>query len=252
MQVVRIKKYKMSTSSKIPDLIIQLSDGLSNHIKTSARYWMALALVSVVTVISIFPESKNTIITTNNSVLLPFGIGDINKNYFYPFSAALISLLTISFGAAQAQMIRARKLTNTAIRAIYKDANLAGGIDLRDALDVINATSINRTAPLAQLILGKYQFYPTKDNQPKLRKFFAVCYQSILKLSSYLVVYLLPLYALYIAFVSGGLFNCHGNIIGLPLYFLWVVSSLAALIIFQLLYLEIYYAISAIKRIYNV
>ena len=241
----------MSASNKIPDLIIQLSDGLSNHIKTSARYWMALALVSVITVISSFPESGSATITESSNVFLPFGIGDIDKNYFYPFSVVLISLLTISFGAAQAQMIRARKLTNTAIRAIYRDSNLAGGIDLRDALDVINATSINRTAPLAQLILGKYQFYPTKDNQPKIRKFIAVCYQSILKVSSYLVVYLLPLYALYIAFVNGGLFNCHGNVIGLPLYFLWVVSGLATFIIFQLLYLEIYYAASAIKRIYG-
>jgi len=242
----------MSASNKIPDLIIQLSDGLSNHIKTSARYWMALALISVITVISSFPESGNPIITESNSVSIPFGIGDIDKNYFYPFAVALISLLTISFGAAQAQMIRARKLTNTAIRAIYRDLNLAGGIDLRDALDVINATSINRTAPLAQLILGKYQFYPTKDNQPKIRKFIAVCYQSALKVSSYLVVYLLPLYALYIALVNGGLFNCHGNIIGLPLYFLWVVSGLATFIILQLLYLELHYAVCAIKRIYGI
>ena len=242
----------MNTSNKIPDLIIQLSDGLSNHIKTSARYWMALALVSVITVISSFPESGNTTIIESNSVALPFGIGGINKNYFYPFSIALISLLTISFGAAQAQMIRARKLTNTTIRAIYRDSNLSGGIDLRDALDIINATSINRTAPLAQLMLGKYQFYPEKDNQPKIRKFIAVCYQSVLKVSSYLVVYLLPMYALYIAFSNSGLFNCHGNVIGLPLYFLWAISGLAIFVLFQLLYLEIYYAVSAIKRIYNI
>lgn len=239
----------MDSSNKIPDLIIQLSDGLSNHIKISARYWMALALVSVITIISIFPESSNNTSTSANNVLLPFGIGHIDKNYFYPFSTVLISLLTISFGAAQAQMIRARKLTNSVIHATYHDINLTGGVDLRDVLDVINTTSISRTAPLAQLILGRYQFYPSKDKQPIFRKFVAVTYQAILKITSFLVVYLLPLYGLYISFEYGGLFNSGNSIVGLPLYFLWIIACLATLIIFQLLYLEITFAIKAFRQI---
>ena len=241
----------MDDSNKIPDLIIQLSDGLSNHIKASARYWMALALISVITIVSIVPEASNTVINSNNTVTLPFGFGDINQNYFYPFSAVLISLLTISFGASQAQMIRARKLANTVLRATYKDINFSGDIDLRDAFDVINATSINRTAPLAQLILGSHQFYPSKDKQPIIRKIIAITYQAALKTASYLVIYLLPFYALYISFIYGELLNSGNSTLVMPFYFLWVVSGLATLILLQLLCLEIIYSFSAFKRIFN-
>jgi len=36
---------------KIPEIIIQMSTGLSGHIKTATRYWLALAIISIITVL---------------------------------------------------------------------------------------------------------------------------------------------------------------------------------------------------------
>ncbi len=80
---------------KIPDFLIQLTDGLSVHVKSATRYWLALALISVITITSTIPvEPKNEKEVLN--IALPFNLGKINKVQYYPFSAALISLLIIS------------------------------------------------------------------------------------------------------------------------------------------------------------
>ena len=237
---------------KIPDFLIQLTDGLSIHIKSATRYWMALALVSAITITSTIPvkpqhrDQKNDV-----SITLPFGLGNINKIQYYPFSASLISLLIISFGASQAQMIRTRKLINLVLRENIEKPLLPGGIDLRDAFDSISVSSINRTVPIAQLLLGEYQFYPAKDKQPKLRKVIAVLHQVILKIVSYLVVYLLPAYALYSSFVFGNLFCVSSGIFGLSIYFIWFVSFAAITILLQLFLLELSYAFNAIHRIFG-
>jgi hypothetical protein len=240
---------------KIPEFLLQLTDGLSIHIKSASRYWMALALISVITIIStitIQPSTyKHEENATDPSIALPFSLGKIDKTQFYPFSAALISILIISFGSSQAQMIRTRKLINSVLRENNNDTNLPGGIDLRDAFDSISASSINRTVPIAQLLLGEHQFYPAKDNQPKARKVFAVIYQVALKLVSYLVVYLLPAYALYVSFIFGELFCVSNNVFGLPVYFIWFVSLMSMAILFQLLLLELLYAINTVQRIFG-
>lgn len=238
----------------IPEFLIQMTNGLSNHIRTAPRLWLALAVISIATI----SFSGKTVDTTSQesisktTVSLPFNIGEISKKQFYPFSASLLSILIISFGAAQSQSIRSRKLVNKALREMEKHIKLPGGCDLRDSIDVILVNSINRTVPLAQLLLGKYQFYPQKNKQPRLIKVIAVAYQIILKLLSYLVVYALPAYALYLSFHIGELFVTTNNLWGIPIFFLWFVAGIGSIILIQLFILEIIYAVTSICKIFSV
>jgi len=200
---------------EIPEFIKQLTEGLSNHIKSASRYWLALAVVSLVTIstsiTSITPDTSTGGINPKKAaaieqpISLPFSLGKIRKNQFYPFSAALMSILIISFGSSHCQSIRSRKLINIALRDTKDLVKLPGGIDLRDAFEAISTNSINRTVPIAQLLLGKYQFYPDKENQPFFQKYLALIYHIVLKLITYLVVYVLPAYALFIAYNEGKL-----------------------------------------------
>lgn len=242
----------------IPEFLIQMTTGLSGHIKSASRLWLGLAIISIVTISSTIniqelkePE-QNISQKTNKEISLPFSLGKIHRNEFYPFSASLLSILIIAFGAAQAQSIRSRKMLNKALREMKTIIKLPGGCDIRDSIDVISVNSINRTVPLAQLLLGKYQFYPEKNHQNCILKFIAVLYQIVLKLVSYLVVYCLPGYALFIAFYYGKLFEKTTTLWGLPIIMLWFVAIIGAVILIQLLLLEILYAVQSVGKIFNI
>jgi hypothetical protein len=220
-------------------------NGLSNQIKSANRIWLGLAIISIL-IISFQVDVKS------ESVSLPFGLSKISKNDFYPFSASILSILIISYGAAQSQSIRSRKLINRALREIKEKTSSLKTCDIRDIFDVLAIPSINRTVPLAQLLLGKDQFYPEKDAQNKFLKVLCYFYQIILKLVSYVVVYCLPAYALFIAFLNGKLFDHKTPFIGMPIELMWLVSGVAVIILTQLLCLELMYAIEATKKIFNI
>ncbi|BBO79638.1 hypothetical protein DSCO28_02040 [Desulfosarcina ovata subsp. sediminis] len=236
----------------IPEFLIQLTTGLSGHIKSASRLWLGLAIISIVTISFTINTQELREQKINKEISLPFSLGKIHRNEFYPFSASLLSILIIAFGAAQAQSIRSRKMLNKALREMKTTIKLPGGCDIRDSIDVISVNSINRTVPLAQLLLGKYQFYPEKNHQNCILKIISVLYQIVLKFVSYLVVYCLPGYALFVAFYYGKLFDKTTTLWGLPIIILWFVATVGAVILIQLLLLEILYAVRSVGKIYNI
>jgi len=240
---------------KIPEIIIQMSTGLSGHIKTATRYWLGLAIISIITVL---PTTIDSGVTNKQSteqkitqIELPYGLGKVNQKDYHPFAVALISILTIGFGSAHCQSIRSRKLVNQTIRKIKSSTSIPEGLDLRDLLAVINTSSIQRTAPIAQILLGKYMFFPEAINRPNWLRLISIFYQLILKIISYLVIYVFPIYALYISSSGSGLFSTHATYWGIPVYFFWLVSGVALILLVQLLILELVYAFQSFKKALN-
>lgn len=246
-----------STNDVIPEFLILMINGLSNHVKSANRMWLSLAIISILT-ISFTVNLKYPTDKTNQkqpektaTISLPFQLGKVSTNDFYPFSASLLSILIISFGAAKSQSIRSQKLVNKVLREIKESITLPGGCDIRDCFDVIAVSSINRTVPLAQLLLGKYQFFPEKENQNIYLKIVAFFYQAVLKIVTYFVAYLLPGYALYIAFFNGKLFEKTTLFWGVPIFVLWSVSGVATIILIQLLFLELKYGVESIGNVFK-
>jgi len=243
----------------IPEFIVQLSNGLSNQIKTTNRFWLALALVSIITISTGSISFKNKQVDCNvgtkqslkniDEVKIPF-IGEIRKDQFFPITASFISILIISFGILHSQTIRSKKLIDIALKDESKDQfiKLPQKIDIRDALDVITASSINKTAPLSQSLLGKFQFHHQAQLQSNICRRLLLIYNFMLKLIVSLLIYILPLYALWTAYDNGCLFHFSVEVLNIPVIALWVISFFSVIIMAQLLCFEISFIFSNLLR----
>jgi len=65
------------------------------------------------------------------------------------------------------------------------------------------------------------------------------------------VIYVFPIYALYISSSGSGLFSTHATHWGIPVYFFWLVSGVALILLVQLLILELVYAFQSFKKALN-
>ena len=66
---------------------------------------------------------------------------------------------------------------------------------------MLRTPSLSRVAPLAQLLRGKYQFYSSSEGCPTWLRLLSVGYYASLKFVSYIVFFLLPIWALWRAYI---------------------------------------------------
>jgi len=224
-----------------PELLKQLADGLSIHTRIAARYWLALALVSAVTVI---PTPQK------NLLLLPFLSVQAPARDFYAFAFILISLLVIGYGSASCQGIRTRQLAQLFINGCRKEFLHPSGLHIQDVFDCIVSPSINRMAPLAQILQGKQQFF-AKDQSVPRRPTILIGYFTTLRLVGVLAVYVFPGYALVVAFVKSSMYRPSASLWGIPVYLFWLVGIVAILVLVQSLCFDIRYFLESVRRIRN-
>jgi hypothetical protein len=155
---------------------------------------------------------------------LPFSLGEVAKVDFYPICFIFLSLLVICFGCAFAQTFRTAKLLYKAI-GDEEDQIIFKNIYLQDVSDAMIYPSLTRVAPLANLVRRKYQFLPEKKNTPRWLHWLTLIYYLILKITTMLVMYLLPGFALWTAFIRGGLYIVGGFFFNLPF---WIYIGLIA------------------------
>ena len=255
------------------DLLSKLTQGISEHIKTSTRYLLALLLVSVITLVTSIDDNKQDKIEINidgllyhattlepyyltgkatkneekkDEIKVPF-IENVNVKQFYPISATFICILIILFGIAYSQSIRSRKLLSEMSNSIKLNIKSKRGenIDIRDISEILISTSINTTAPLSQSMLGKFQFHHNSCEQYKtkskiLKKKLLYFYDFILKIAMIIVIYGLPISALIKAYTLGDLTNTKDSII--PLAFTWGLTITSSFVMLQLIISDLYFA----------
>lgn len=168
----------------------ELATAVSTQAQVANRAWLALTTVALVAVI---PHVRKE----NADLALPFGLGEVNSIVFGTVAFSILVVLAIAFAAAHAQQIRAQKLAQRELDSLSKDDPSGKGLHPREMFDMWCLPSLNRVAPLAQLLRGKYQFFPDSSNCPVWLRRVTVAYYVLLKVASIVVYYGLPGWALW-------------------------------------------------------
>lgn len=233
-------------NTALPEFIMQLSQGCATQARVANRFWLALAFVSL---LAVMPRPVETKVPGNHELDLPFGIGKVESTDFYPLATALMCILVVGFGSAHIQSIRSIKLIQRAIEALQGELILPGNIYFLDAFDNIVTPSINRVAPIAQVLQGDFQFYPKSYECPKWKILLSAAYYILLKILTTLVLLLFPVFSLVSSFNQGGLVHWDARPWNIHVFFFWFATAVALLILFQLLIMDSLFMMRALKRI---
>lgn len=226
---------------EIPSLIVSLSEGGSDQTRWATKLWYALATVSA---LSLMPVA-----TASNTLQAPFGIGELNSVDFYSFAVVAISILGIGAGAAQCQAIRSRSLINRVLDEYGKEYPLTRNVALQDAFDAVVTSSIQRIAPLAQVLRGRCQFYPESHNCPLYLRLLSSLYYTVLKLVSVMVVHVFPAYALVQSALRSRVLCSSCYIWGIPNFVIWPVLTVALIVAVQMVCMDALYFLRAMRNI---
>ncbi len=136
----------------------------------------------------------------DGTISLPWNIGDVSPAWFHTIAFFILAVLAIFFAAAHAQQIRAQILAQEVIELLINQGP-SEVVHPRELFDMLRTPSLSRVAPLAQLLRGKYQFYSSSGDCPTWLRLLSVGYYASLKLVSYIVFFLLPVWALWRAYI---------------------------------------------------
>ena len=229
-------------SNSVPDILRQLSAGFSTQVKVATKYWLALAVVSTLIVMAT---------PRNGELTLPFFSISVFIGDFYPFVFILLSLLVIGYGSAHSQGIRTRMLIQRYIDSSSEKFLSNGDLHLQDVFDSLVVPSINRIAPLAQILQGKNQFYSRIPTRSTWRSILLGGYFAVLRFVGLLAIEIFPAYALIVSLYKGKLFSSDATPLNIPIYFFWFVGAVAFLVLIQMFILDISYSITSLNRICN-
>jgi hypothetical protein len=184
----------IETRLDIPSIVKDLAEAVSTQAKQANKLWLVMMAIAFIV---LFPPTSGSSAT---SVELPFKIATVSASDFYPVVFYLFSVLIIAFATAHAQTIRAYKLANIALDNMHDSVWLT--IHPRDLFDMSRTSGLNRTAPLAQMLRGGFQFFDKSATCPSWLRILTGLYYLILKLASSLVFWVLPSIAYYLAWTK--------------------------------------------------
>ncbi len=169
------------------EFVINLSKGYSTQAKTTNSFWIVLIISSIIALVGRVDEK--------NLIELPFTLGKVIPVDFYAISIVLISIVTIVFSAAMTQTLRTRMLVQCAIEQLNENERQIGKVDFQDFFDSMVTPTYTRIAPISQFMLGKRQFFGD-GNQNKYIKALATFLYVILKLTTFVFLYFIPVFVL--------------------------------------------------------
>jgi hypothetical protein len=112
---------------------------------------------------------------------------------------SLLVVLIMAFASAHAQQVRAQRLAQRALDELGESRVLAG-LHPRDLFDALRVPSVNRVAPLAQLLRGRDAFFGNVVKVPPWRNRISQVYYLFLKALSWIVYFGFPTVALWMTF----------------------------------------------------
>ena len=188
---------KMQKKTDNLEIIKYLAEAVSTQAKSSNRIWYSLIGVAVLV---IFPRTEEISKSGQNKINLPWELGMVDSSLFLPLMFFVFTILMIAFASAHTQTNRAQTLAQKVIDN-FKEKEL-GGIHPRDLYDFLHIATVNRVAPLSQLILGRNQFWSSQDQTPPWRRRAFTIHYLIFKLVSAFVYWGIPSICYLLAFKS--------------------------------------------------
>jgi hypothetical protein len=228
----------MTTDGKntIRDEIREHIAAVSTQAQLANRFWLGLMTIVVIVLL---PKP------TNLEFSIGFGkVSLADAASFYLFLFLMLIVLTIGFSAAYAQNMRTQQHAQGFINNVASDPASHGWAHPREQLDMLRYPTLNRVAPLAQLLKGRYQFFPQESHCPFPLRLLAVVYYFLLKLTSMLVYFGLPVFALWLAYKNTNP----------PDALRWLLVSggvLASLTLLQVFVTDSFYALKALRAIWR-
>ncbi|MGA2614198.1 MAG: hypothetical protein ABSG38_12215 [Spirochaetia bacterium] len=226
--------------SAMSDVLKRLFDGFSTQNRTAAATWIALAIVSAVAIIT--PLS-------DDSIILPLISAKVQVPDLFPAASIVISLLIVAYGSSNSQATRTRKLIQKHIDESKEKVDQLTSIYLQDVFDAVATPSINRVAPIAQILQGKYQFFPDADDRPQWMRIVTAVYFILLRSLGILAIEGIPLFALVDCFLKGKLLEARDNFWGIPEPFFWFAGAMGSLVIIELIYFDIKSGVGSVVAI---
>jgi hypothetical protein len=219
-------------------LVSELAGAVSTQAKVANRAWLSLITGALFAVLPRAQDPKN------GNLSLPWNIGEVDPRWFHAIAFFILVVLAISFASSHAQQIRAQKLTQAVISSLAKVQDPDEAVHPRELYDMLRTPSLNRVAPLAQLLRGKYQFYASSGRCPGWLCVLSVLYYGIVKFVSFVVFYLLPMWALGQAY----------TLVALPgLWRMAVVASgsVAGVTLLQVLFTDARYTVQVLHHLWS-
>jgi hypothetical protein len=219
-----------TTDTTTVQMIKELAAAGSSQSNVSNKIWIGLMTAVVVAVLPRVSTSGQCTV-----LALPLGLGNIDPKWFDPILFLILVVLTIAFSAAHAQQVRAQKLAQSFLKSISHQPSSFAGIYPRDLYDVFRLPSLNRVAPLAQSVRGKYQFYPHSRQCPRWLRWGSTVYYVLLKLMAMAVYFCLPAVALWLSYTRA-------NPSGFLRWSLLAIGAVALIALIQGLFEDILYS----------
>jgi hypothetical protein len=224
-------------------LIEKLCTGYSTQSKTANQFWLVLIISSIIALTG-YPVAQ--IGSTDKLIKLPFTLGDVNPIDFYSISAVLVSVLLIAFDSAMIQAIRTRMLIQKCIEDL--DDKFIDKVHIQDYIDSTLMPTYNRVAPISQFILGKKQFLEDANKQNNTIKFAGIVLYVLLKTTTFILMYFIPLLAVRKCWLFLINTEHHGQL-QIPDFILTLIIMLALISTLVLFIGDLKYLCRVIKRI---
>ncbi len=236
----------MGKNINISSIVKDLAEAASKQTEVANRYWLFMAVICLFVLIP-RPSSLG-----NNSLLkLPLDLGEVEIRYYYLVLLILVSVLTISFCSAHAQVIRVQFLFDRAIDRYKLIDNNINGLHPRDLFDVLRLPALSRVAPLALIARGEKQFYTDDIVISKARKIITGIYYILLKVLSSCVYVGLPVFTLVFGMYKYNLYSTSLNVEPILYYALWTFSGGALVVLLHVIINEIWYFKNVISILFK-
>ena len=230
----------MATTDKPADEVIEkLAKAVSTQAEVANRIWLGLVTVAIFGLLPRAPIEKSP-----GFLDLPFGLGSVEAVSFHLITFLMIVVLAIAFSAAHAQQIRAQTLAQEFINTLPNHATGTLGMHPRELFDLLRLPSLNRVAPLAQLLRGRFQFYRSRTSCPRWLKIVTTLYYIPLKLTSMVVFFGLPAFSLYHSYKLT-------RVVGYVWWLLIIGGLLAASALVIMCFTELLYLMRSVPSIWS-
>ncbi|NQT81943.1 hypothetical protein HQ563_02910 [bacterium] len=229
-QMHEVECVRMETG--IPESIRELGHAASLAARVVNRFWLVLAVVSLVVVLPLTPDQAGM-------VELPLKLGKVPVTYFALVCAILLAATLVAFCAAYAHMIRVEVLVRGMLKSAPKEPKAAAISHPLDLFDISRVPTFGRVAPLAQLARGKHQFFSDKSNCPGWLRWITAVFYVALKCVAGVVYLGLPAYALWAAGARFATTPFPADLPGGSQFLVWVLLGTACVAIVEVLVAEV-------------
>jgi hypothetical protein len=171
-------------------LIKDLAGAVSRQSRVTNNTWIALTTVALFAIVPHTPSGEG-------NLTLPFNLGEVAQTWFYGLVFSILVVLAIAFAAAHTQQVRTQKLAQRNIDSMLERGASTDLLHPREYFDMWRMPSLIRVAPLPQALRGRYQFYADSAGLPTWLRLATVTYYGLLKLVSWVVYFLFPMWALW-------------------------------------------------------